>query len=159
MKKAIAIVLLLSALLWLGVPSAKEAMRTYDGIRCHENMVYIEKGKAAYIQTLTKSMGANPVMPRNPDRYIELIPYMPLKNIPECPSGKPYLGVLDLNTRVSCQINGQADYEPTTPGVNPAYNGYHDQYNVAKALGWWEVPLQMLGIRSKSQAAAGPFQP
>lgn len=147
MKKLILWLGAAAFILWLGVPSIQQAMKTHDGKRCHDNLVYIQNGKNRYIESLIAyDEDGNPVYPDNPSRYMDIIPYMPLKNIPECPSAKPYLNTLDLRTPASCQVNGNSQYEPQTPDTPLDRNGFHDLQPQAAHPAWWEVPLRMLRI-------------
>lgn len=156
MKKAFFWVGLICLGLWLGVPMGKEAIKRHDGKRCHENIIYIENGKKRYIQSLSFQQDGRAVPPGNPPRYIDLIPYMPLKNIPECPCGKPYLNVLELGIQTTCQVNGMEAYEPNTPNVSPVSNGFHDLSKPAETLPLWHIPLQMIGLKPKEPRS--PFQ-
>lgn len=156
MKKAFFWVGLICLGLWLGVPVAKEAIKRNDGKRCHENIIYIENGKKRYIQNLSYQKNGKTILPENPKTYIDLIPYMPLKNIPECPCGKPYLHVLELDHQTTCQVNGIQTYEPVTTNVSLVNNGYHDLSKPAEATPLWHIPPKMLGLKPKQPKS--PFQ-
>lgn len=156
MKKLAIYFALAALILWLGVPSIKQAIKIENGKRCKENITYIENGKNRYIENFTiPADDGNHSAPPNPNRFMDIIPFMPLKNIPECPSGKPYLNVLDLEHQTTCQVNGMEDYEADTPGTDLTRNGFHDSAKEATYTGWWEVPLKMLHLNS---TPTSPFE-
>jgi len=63
---------------------------------------------------------------RHPDTHSELLAYLPFTGFPMCPWGGEYNNKLTLDAVVTCSLNGNEEYEPETPGVDPLRNGYMD---------------------------------
>jgi hypothetical protein len=71
---------------------------------------------------------------RNPDTHSELLAYLPFTGFPMCPWGGEFSNKLDIDTQVTCSLNGNKDYEPETPGVDLMANGYMDLAQDAQAI-------------------------
>lgn len=109
-------VTLVLAALYFGSTWGKEYYRVKMGQTCTERMFLIEEAKKKY---RAQSSG-------NPSRYSDLLPFLPFTGFPMCPWGGKYEHELDLDHPVTCTLNGDKNYEPATPGINPKRNGYMD---------------------------------
>lgn len=105
------------AVLHYGSLWGKEFYKVKMGETCSERMQLIEAAKAKY----RKRYGGGVIQ-----HYGDLLPFLPYTGFPMCPWGGEYSNTLNVGTPVTCSLNGQPDYEPMTPGLNPMANGYQD---------------------------------
>jgi hypothetical protein len=84
---------------------------------CTERMWLIEEAKQKFSKDFPH---------RSPDTHSELMAYLPFTGFPMCPWGGEYSNKLSLKEVVTCSLNGNKEYEPETPGVDPNFNGYMD---------------------------------
>jgi hypothetical protein len=85
--------------------------------QCTERMFLIEEAKKKFAAEFPG---------RHPDTHSELLAYLPFTGFPMCPWGGEYNNKLTLDAVVTCSLNGNEEYEPETPGVDPLRNGYMD---------------------------------
>jgi len=120
LPKFIILVLFITLLLWWAIPLGIRYWRIADAEECSKRMHTIEIAKQKYVAE------TGIPNPKNPSKYLELLPFLPYKNMPVCPNGGKYQNELDLYKQVECRCNGQKEYEPNTPFAALSRNGYHD---------------------------------
>ena len=121
-------VVALTAGIYFGTIWGKEFYKIKMCETCTERMWLIEAAKKKY-----SANGHGKV-----SRYSELLPYLPFTGFPMCPFGGRYENELDLDKPVACTLNGNPDYEPKTPGIPLARNGYMDLAGKPKAVSFFD---------------------
>jgi hypothetical protein len=108
-----------------GIKFAKEYYKIQKCETCTARMRSIETAKKQFKAIYSSTI---------PDGWNDLLPFLPNKSIPECPWGGKYEHALDLKKQVTCSLNGNPEYEPSTPGIPLTQNGYMDLATPPKAL-------------------------
>lgn len=133
--RTLTLLTLLTAGTYFGVNYGKEYYKIKMGQTCSERMWLIEMAKEKFKK-------ANPG--KQPQLYIDLLPHLPFTGFPMCPWGGNYTNTLSLNKQVECSLNGNPNYEPNTPHLDPKKNGYMDLHQKRKAVTFFEFMYEKI---------------
>jgi len=115
----------LVALLYFGATWGREYYKIQMCQTCTDRMFLIEDAKEKF--RVSHPGG-------KPDMYSDLLAYLPFTGFPMCPWGGKYENELALDKKVTCSLNGDPVYEPSTPGVDLRRNGYMDLAKKRKSV-------------------------
>lgn len=105
------------AVLYYGGIWGREYYKIKMAQTCTQRMWLIEEAKQKFMRDFPG---------RSVDTYSELLAYIPFTGFPMCPYGGEYQNSLDISKKTTCTLNGNPEYEPNTPGVDPKKNGFMD---------------------------------
>lgn len=114
---ALAVVGIITGVLYTGSEWGNEFFRVKRGEACTKNIEMIQEAKLKFRLRYKYE---------EPQRYSDMMPFLDTLNFPSCPFGGEYLNSLKMKQEARCPHNGDPALEPITPGIDPKTNGYHD---------------------------------